>query len=110
VSDALRATHDALLASLARRQSTLHFAHGAVAIFVCFVAAGTAWRLSLEEVGWAAPLAVTALAVAGLALVYAVARLLVGRRRLGAEVQAFSELQRLRAQLGLDRAPTVERG
>jgi hypothetical protein len=110
VNDSLRATHDELLAKLSRRQSIFHFAHAAVSLFVCFIASGAAWRLSLDtEYSWAPPLVVPAQVIAGLALLYGLVRLVLGRGRLADESQAFAELQRLRAQLKLDEAPVLER-
>ncbi|MDX2015243.1 MAG: hypothetical protein SFW67_33930 [Myxococcaceae bacterium] len=110
MSDSLRATHDELLATLSRRQSIFHFAHAAVSLFVCFIASGAAWRLSLDtEYAWAPGLVLPAQLIAGAALCYGVVRLVLGRGRLVVENEAFAELKRLRAQLKLDEAPVLER-
>lgn len=110
MNDSLRATHDELLAKLSRRQSIFHFAHAAVSLFVCFIASGAAWRLSLDtEYAWAPSLVVPALVIAGGGLLYGIVRLVLGRGQLVHEDEAFGELKRLRAQLKLDETPVLER-
>lgn len=107
---ALRAEHDATLARLSVRRSTLHFAHAAVALFVSATLGLAAWKLSTDlELDWAPALSRPAALISGVALLYAAARLFLGRRHLVREVAEFARLQGLRRALKLDEPPTVPR-
>ncbi|MBL8924080.1 MAG: hypothetical protein JNJ54_34805 [Myxococcaceae bacterium] len=99
----LRAEHDAMLARLSIRASTLHFAHCAVSFFVGCLLGGAAVKLSLDtELAWAPSLVLPAAALAIIAALYAVVRLALGLRVLRGEERDFERLQALRAQLKLD--------
>lgn len=99
----LRAEHDAMLARLSVRTSTLHFAHCAVSFFVACVLGGASLKLSLDtELVWAPSLVLPAAVAGGLAAAYAVVRLAMGLRVLQREVKDFERLRALRSELRLD--------
>ncbi len=104
---ALRLEHDEILERLSRRQSTVHFAHGAVAIFVSAILGGAAYRLSVDtDFAWA-PRAVEPVAVAALlALASTLVRFALGLRVLSREVKDFDHLRSLRRELKLDELPS----
>lgn len=103
----LRAEHDAMLARLSARQSTFHFAHAAVSIFVACIFSGAAWKLSIDvEYAWAPSLVLPAAIVAAVALAYGLFRLVLGRSVLQTEVGQFERLKALRQQLKLDEPQT----
>lgn len=107
-SSALRAEHDAMLARLSARASTLHFAHCAVSFFVACVFAGASLKLSLDvEFEWAPQLVLPAAIAAGLAALYALGRLAMGLTVLRAEVKDFERLRALRTELKLDEPPAL---
>lgn len=104
----LRDQHDASLAKLSARQSTLHFAHAAVSTFLCCVFGGASLKLSIDtEHAWAPDLIVPAAIIAGTAALYAIVRLVMGRFVLAKEVVEFETLQSLRRQLKLDEPPML---
>jgi hypothetical protein len=103
---ALRAEHDATLARLSERKSTLHFAHTAVSLFVAAITGGAAWKLAVDvEFEWVPQLVLPATIISFLAASYALLRLVMGRRTLTAEVHEFERLKALRHELKLDEPP-----
>ncbi len=108
-TDALRAEHDAVLSSLSTRESTLHFAHGAVSSLLFVALAGTAgklwWDFSTTHPEYAAAFA----GLSALALGYALVRFAMGARLNGQERQLLRRLRELRKALGVDApAPTTQ--
>lgn len=106
-SDALRAEHDAVLSQLSTRESTRHFAHGALSTFAAVVLGGTAVRLwidsAIDQPGWGL-VAGAAAAACVMAVLYSGLRFVMGRRAHGVERRWLNRLRGLREQLGLDRA------
>lgn len=99
-NDALRAEHDAVLAAVQTRASTLHFAHVAVSFFVAVSLGGTAGKLwwDQEPTSWWA----TAAALCGVTLVYCLSRLALALTRYRSERTQVDRLMVLRKQMGLD--------
>jgi DNA-binding MltR family transcriptional regulator len=105
---ALRLEHDEMLTRLSRRHSTVHFAHGAVAIFVAAILGGAAYRLSVDtEFAWAPRAVVPVAVVSGLALAYMLVRFSLGLGVLSREVKDFDHLRSLRRELKLDELPSL---
>jgi hypothetical protein len=104
----LRAEHDATLARLSARASTLHFAHCAVSFFVACVLAGASLKLSLDlDFEWAPSLVLPAALAAAAAALYATGRLVLGLKVLRVEVKDFERLRALRTELKLDEPPAL---
>ena len=98
----LRAEHDAVLSALSTRESTRHFAHGAVSSLLVVVLSGTSgklwWEFSTTNPEYAALFAGFAL----IALSYAAARFVMGARANGRERVQLVRLRELRKELGVD--------
>jgi hypothetical protein len=104
-NEALRAEHDAVLASLSTRESTRHFARATVGGFVGLMLGGTAAKL-WQEGGASTPMLVTAgLTVA--ALLSVVVRGVLGRSAHRRERAQLERLRELRATLELDAPASV---
>lgn len=99
-NEALRAEHDAVLASLSTRESTRHFARAAVGCFVGLMLGGTAAKL-WEEGGASTSMLVTA-GLSGAALLSVVVRGALGRSAHRRERVQLARLRELRATLALD--------
>ncbi len=100
-TQSLRVQHDQLQAELATRQSIAHFAHAAVSLVFAGIFAGVAGKFFLggeDELAFA--IAVGSF-VAGLVL-YALVRMVAGRRRYVVEKSAFERLKALRRELQAD--------
>jgi hypothetical protein len=99
--DELRSQHERLQASLATRQSILHFAHTGVSLLVALILAGAAAKLFWESVK--VPVLGIAVAAVALGLVsYSLVRYLKGRRELAGELKRYGDLLELRRRLHLD--------
>ncbi len=103
-TDPLRAEHDAVLSSLSTRESTRHFAHGAVSSLLVVALGGTSgklwWDFSTTNPEYALAFAV----LSAIALTYALVRFLLGARVNGRERQQLLRLRELRKSLGMDAA------
>mgnify|MGYP001558613583 FL=1 len=101
-ADPVRAEHDAVLSSLSTRESTKHFAHGAVSVLVAVALAGTAgklwWDFSTTNPEWAGGFP----GLTGLALTYASIRFVLGARANTRERVQLVRLRELRKTLGVD--------
>ena len=101
-TDPLRAEHDAVLSSLSTRESTRHFAHGAVSSLLVVVLSGTAgklwWEFSTTNPEYAGAFAGLAL----IALSYASARFVMGAQANRRERVQLVRLRELRKVLGVD--------
>ncbi|MFZ5443231.1 MAG: hypothetical protein ACOZQL_24695 [Myxococcota bacterium] len=109
-NEALRAEHDAVLASLSTRDSTHHFAHGAVSLFVSFVLGGTSVRLWLDYGSDNPEWGAIAGALGVLAFLYALVRLVLGARSYGREKKQLGRLLELRKTLGVDAPASLSSG
>lgn len=98
----LRTQHDDLLARLASRQSTLHFAHAAVSGFISLILLGAAgklwWDFSEVDPEWAIASGALGLAV----MIYSLTRYVLGKRTLARELADLEKLKTLRRELGVD--------
>ena len=101
-TDPLRAEHDAVLSSLSTRESTRHFAHGAVASLLFIALAGTAGKLWWDfstthpEYAWGF------VGLSALSVLYAAVRFAMGARVNGRERKLLLRLRELRKSLGVD--------
>jgi membrane protein implicated in regulation of membrane protease activity len=99
--DELRSQHERLQASLATRQSILHFAHAGVSLLVALILAGAAAKLFWESAK--VPTLGFAVTAVVLGLVsYSLVRYRKGRRDLAEELRQYGDLLELRRQLQLD--------
>jgi hypothetical protein len=100
-SDELRSQHERLQASLATRQSILHFAHAGVSCLVAMILAGAAAKLFWDSVK--VPYLGFLIIAAVLGLVsYGVVHYRKGRRELAEELKRYGDLLELRRKLQLD--------
>lgn len=104
-NEALRAEHDAVLASLSTRVSTKHFAHAAVSSFVAFMLAGTAAKLWYDG-GASTPMLVSSGLTAAV-LLYVAVRGVIGLAAHRKERAQLERLRELRATLKLDAPASV---
>lgn len=100
-SDELRSQHEHLQASLATRQSILHFAHAGVSFLAALILSGAAAKLFWDSekvpyLGFAAVAAVLGL------VSYSAVHYRKGRRELAGELKRYGDLLELRRQLQLD--------
>ena len=106
-TDPVRAEHDAVLSSLSTRESIRHFGHAAVSILVAVALTGTALKLWWDYWGtnpeWAAGFG----ALAGLVLIYAAVRLVLGARANTRERVQLVRLLALRKTLGVDAPASI---
>lgn len=101
ISDELRSQHERLQASLATRQSILHFAHSGVSFLVSLILAGAAAKLFWDSAK--VPYLAFAVVAVVLGLVsYAAVHYRKGRRELAEELKRYGDLLELRRQLQLD--------
>lgn len=102
MANELRAEHDAVLASLETRSSTLHFAHAAVSFFFAVSLGGTAgklwWDYAVEEPTWW----MIAAGLSGAVLAYSLVRLVLATRSYRSERTQVDRLLTLRKEIGLD--------
>ncbi len=98
----LRAEHDALLTSLSTRESTRHFAHGAVSGFFAMALGGSAAKLWLDWSASNPEWALLCVSVSLVALMYSVVRVVMGARANMKERVLLSRLRELRVVLQLD--------
>jgi len=98
----LRAEHDAVLASLHTRSSTLHFAHAAVSFFFAISLGGSAgklwWDYSVDEPTWW----MIAGCLSAAAFTYSMVRLVLATRSYRSERTQVDRLLSLRKEIGLD--------
>ena len=106
-TDPLRAEHDAVLSSLSTRESTRHFAHGAVSSLLFIALIGTAATLWHDFSTTNPEYAITFLGLAALAIGYAGVRFIVGARVNTLERVQLVRLRELRKSLGVDAPATV---
>lgn len=100
-SDELRSQHERLQASLATRQSILHFAHAGVSFLVALILAGAAAKLFWDSAK--VPYLGFGVAAGVLGLVsYSMVNYLKGRRELAEELKQYGDLLELRRRLQLD--------
>jgi hypothetical protein len=100
-SDELRSQHERLQASLATRQSILHFAHAGVSCLVAMILAGAAAKLFWDSAK--VPYLGFLIIAAVLGLVsYGVVHYRKGRRELAEELKRYGDLLELRRKLQLD--------
>ena len=100
-SDELRSQHERLQASLATRQSILHFAHAGVSFLVALILSGAAAKLFWDSTK--VPYLSFGIVVVVLGLVsYSGVNYRKGRRELAEELKQYGDLLELRRQLHLD--------
>ncbi|MFO0599453.1 MAG: hypothetical protein U0228_29375 [Myxococcaceae bacterium] len=99
----LRAEHDAVLAEVETRRSTLHFAHAAVSLFLSISFVGSGLRLEVKpEFDLPSSAAPIAIAVGVLVFSYSVVRGVLGARAYANERRRIARLLELRQAIGLD--------
>jgi hypothetical protein len=98
----LRSEHDAVLAAISSRRSTLHLAHGAVSAIVAFVFLAASAKLWWDFSEYEPEYYQAALGVTGVALLYSVVRFLIGRVDFKKERIQLARLRVLRRELGVD--------
>ena len=91
-----------LQAELAERDSTLHFAHAAVAMVVALILAGGTGKLFWDLPATKLYLGIPAVVVTALLVVYSLARYVRGKRVLRGELERFESMKALRRDLHLD--------
>lgn len=98
----LRAEHDLVLNSLSTRESTLHYAHCAVSLFVSIILFSTAaklwWDFWIEHPEYSLACA----AAGGVAIGYSMTRFFIGHAASGRENVQLVRLLDLRKTLGVD--------
>lgn len=93
---------EVLQAELAARESTLHFAHAAVALVVALLASGATGKLFWDLPGGKLYLGVPAVCFTFLLVIYSLVRYRRGMRVLAVELGQFEALKALRHTLNLD--------
>ncbi len=106
-TDPLRAEHDAVLSSLSTRESTRHFAHGAVSCLLSIALLGTAATLWKDFSATNPEYAATFAGAAALTIGYAAVRFILGARVNTLERVQLVRLRELRKSLGVDAPATV---
>ncbi len=101
-TETLRAEHDAVLSSLSARRSTLHLAHAAVSGFIGLTLVAVAAKLWWDYSEYNPEYFEGSLALAAMAGLYSLVRLVIGRGHFKRERVALGRLLSLRRELGVD--------